>query len=121
MAVPFWRSATQRLKGLTMAGVALLAESPSFVVVSPQLGVKSLAEFNTLVRAQPGKYSYGSSGTGSVHHLATETLKTRLGLNLVHVPYKGSPQAVTDLLAGRVQVMFSPASTSDRPLPAISR
>ena len=90
--------------------VSLLGTTPFFLGVSASLGVKSLAEFNTLVRAQPGKYSYGSSGTGSVHHLATETLKTRLGLNLVHVPYKSSGQSTPALIAGDIQVLFTAIS-----------
>lgn len=87
--------------------ISLLGTTPFFLGVSASLGVKSLAEFNALVRVQPGRFSYGTSGTGSVHHLATETLKTRLGLSLVHVPYKSSGQSTPALIAGDIQVLFT--------------
>ena len=63
-------------------------------------------------RRNPGKYNYGSVGSGSPHHLFMEALKTEYGLSIQHVPYKGTPAALTDLLAGKLQVMFSDATVA---------
>jgi len=64
------------------------------------------------IRASPGRYNYGSVGSGSPHHLFMEALKTEYGLSIQHVPYKGTPAALTDLLAGELQVMFSDATVA---------
>jgi len=73
--------------------------------------VKSVDDLIKLARAKPDGLSYGSSGAGSALHLSAELFKFMTGTKMVHVPYAGSNQAVADLLTGRVQVMFSPAST----------
>lgn len=85
------------------------------LVVPASLGVKTLPEFVALVKANPGKFSYGSAGLGSGHHLMGETLKAEAGLDIVHVPYRGENPATTDLIAGRIQMMFhtSPAQLID--------
>lgn len=93
------------------APIALVATVPNILVVHPSIGVKSVDDLIKLVRAKPDQLSYGSSGAGTSLHLSAELFKVMTGAKMVHVPYPGSAQAVTDLLAGRVQVMFSPAST----------
>jgi tripartite-type tricarboxylate transporter receptor subunit TctC len=90
--------------------IALITTAPVILVVNPSLGVNSVQELIALARKKPGEINYGSTGVGAAPHLAGELFNARAGVKLVHVPYQGSPQAVTDLLAGRVSVMFSPAS-----------
>ncbi len=88
------------------APVSLATISPFILTVHPVLPVKNLKEFIAFAKAQPGKLNYGTSGNGSVAHLSTEYLKSLAGINLVHVPYKGSSLALTDTLAGNLQVLF---------------
>jgi tripartite-type tricarboxylate transporter receptor subunit TctC len=85
--------------------------APIALVATVPIGVKSVDELIKLARAKPDGLSYGSAGTGSALHLSAELFKFMTGTKMVHVPYAGSNQAVADLLTGRVQVMFSPAST----------
>jgi tripartite-type tricarboxylate transporter receptor subunit TctC len=93
------------------APIALVNAVTVVLVVPPTLGVNSVNELIALAKSKPGEILYASTGVGTQPHLAGALLGMRAGLNLVHVPYQGSPQAVTDLLAGRVNMMFSPAST----------
>ena len=93
------------LKELT--GVSLLGTSPLYLVAHPSLGTNDMKELIALVRSQPGKISYGSSGLGSIHHLAMEALKSGLKLDLVHVPYKGTGQSVPALLGGQVPLLYA--------------
>ncbi|HEY4372831.1 MAG TPA: tripartite tricarboxylate transporter substrate binding protein [Burkholderiales bacterium] len=93
------------------APVALAATVPSILVVNPQLKVNSVAELIAAAKARPGKIFFASSGNGTMSHLAGELFSMSTGAKMSHVPYKGSTQAVTDLLAGTVPVMFAPAST----------
>jgi tripartite-type tricarboxylate transporter receptor subunit TctC len=93
------------------APVVRLTTTPNILVVHPSVGVKSVKELIDLAKAKPDQLSFASSGVATGTHLAAELFKVMTGLKMVHVPYAGSPQAVTDLLAGRVQVFFSPAST----------
>jgi len=88
------------------APISLATISPFVLTVHPSLPVKNLKEFIALARAQPGKLNYGTSGNGSVAHLSTEYLKSLAKIDLVHVPYKGSALALTDTLAGQLQVLF---------------
>jgi tripartite-type tricarboxylate transporter receptor subunit TctC len=81
------------------------------LVVTPELGVKSVKELIALAKQKPGTISFGSSGTGSSTHLALELFNSLAGVKITHIPYTGSPQVVTDLLANRIQGYFSPAST----------
>ena len=81
-----------------------------FLIATPAFPAKSAREMIDAVRKAPGKYNYASVGSGSPHHLFMETLKTELGLDIQHVPYKGTPAALTDLLAGTIQVMFADAT-----------
>ena len=92
------------------APVALINTAAVILVVHPSLGVNSLKELIELAKKKQDELSYASTGVGTAPHLSGELLNMRAGLKLVHVPYQGSPQAATDLLAGRVQIMFSPAS-----------
>ncbi len=84
-----------------ISGSALLLAS------SPKSGIRSLQQLVAEAKANPGKLSYGSSGIGTMHHLAMEILKADLGLDIIHVPFKGSGQAVPALLAGDVQLLLS--------------
>jgi tripartite-type tricarboxylate transporter receptor subunit TctC len=93
------------LKELT--GVSMLGTSPLYLVAHPSLAANDMKELIALVHSQPGKISYGSSGLGSIHHLAMEALKTGLKLDLVHVPYKGTGQSVPALLGGQVGLLYS--------------
>ncbi len=93
------------------APVALATSAPNILVVHPSVPARSVAELIKLAKARPGQLNYASSGTGTAPHLSSEMFKSMAGINLVHIPYKGSPQAVTDLLGGQVALMFSPAST----------
>ena len=88
------------------APLTLLATSAFIMVVNPSLPAKSVKELIALARAKPGQLNYGSSGQGSSLHLTGEIFKLATGADLVHVPYKGSAPALTDLIAGQVQIMF---------------
>ena len=83
--------------------------TPNVLVVNPGLPVNSIAEFIQLAKSKPGQLAYASSGAGSSNHLSMEMFKTMTGTDLVHVPYKGSAPAMTDLLAGQVQAYFDNA------------
>ena len=89
-----------------IASITTLIATPFLVTVHPSVPARTLQELIALAKAQPGKLFYASIGTGSGHHLATELFKTRTGIDMVHVPFKGNAQAQTDLLAGQVQVML---------------
>ncbi len=93
------------------APIALLTSTPTVLVVTPETGVKSVRDLIALAKAKPDTLSFGSSGVASSTHLALELFKSLVGVKITHVPYTGSPQVVTDLLAGRIQGYFSPAST----------
>src|SRR5438034_1070281 len=81
-----------------------------FLIANPAFPAKNVREMIETIRKSPGKYNYASVGSGSPHHLFMETLKTELDLEIQHVPYKGTPAALTDLLAGAIQVMFADAT-----------
>ncbi|MEO8136678.1 MAG: tripartite tricarboxylate transporter substrate binding protein [Betaproteobacteria bacterium] len=83
-----------------------------FLIANPAFPAKTVQEMIDTIKRNPGKYNYGSVGSGSPHHLFMEALKTQYGLTLQHVPYKGTPAALTDLLAGNLQVMFSDATVA---------
>jgi tripartite-type tricarboxylate transporter receptor subunit TctC len=93
------------------APIALITSTPTVLVVTPALGAKSVAELITLARTKPDAITFGSSGVASMTHLSLELLKMQANVSITHVPYTGSPQVVTDLLAGRIDGYFSPAST----------
>jgi tripartite-type tricarboxylate transporter receptor subunit TctC len=89
------------------APVALVARSFNIVVVNPQLPIHSIADLITSAKATPGAINFGSYGLGTSAHLAGELFKSLAGVDIVHVPYKGAAAAITDLLGGRIQVMFT--------------
>ena len=89
-----------------LAPVSMLFVTPVFLVVHPSVPATSVRELIALAKANPGKYAFASIGRGTSAHLAGETFKTLAQIDLLHVPYKGSPQASTALLAGEVHLMF---------------
>ena len=90
-----------------LAPISLLATAPQMLVVAPALGIDSFRGFIEYAHAHPGRISYGSVGSGSASHLTMELLKGETKIDLVHVPYRGFPPAVTDMLAGNIQAMFA--------------
>ena len=93
------------------APVTLISSIPNVLVVNPSVKVNDVKGLIALAKAEPNKLFYGSAGIGSSPHLTAELFKQMAGIKMTAVQYQGSAQAVTDLIAGRVQVMFSPAST----------
>ena len=91
--------------------VALVSASPYIVTISPALNITSVRSLIAYAKANPGKIRYGSSGPGSASHLAGELFASLANISLLHVPYKGTGQALTDLLAGHIDLMFAPAQT----------
>lgn len=89
------------------APVSLMGTSGQFLVAHASVPAKTLPELIKLVTGKPGQLRYGSGGIGSVHHLSMEALKAPLGLDIVHIPYKGTGQAVPALLAGEVSLLFA--------------
>jgi tripartite-type tricarboxylate transporter receptor subunit TctC len=87
--------------------VTRLASVPNILSTHPSLPVRSVKELIALARAKPGQINFGTGGTGTGPHLATELFRLTTRIDIVHVPYKGTPPAVNDLLAGRMQVMFA--------------
>src|SRR5262249_21591899 len=95
--------------------ILLPAKIPFFLVVNPSLPVRSVAELVTYAKENPGKLTYASGGPGSPHHLYAELLKNMTGIEMTHVPYKGSAPALTDVVAGHVP-RFSPDPVAALPL-----
>jgi tripartite-type tricarboxylate transporter receptor subunit TctC len=87
--------------------ITLLSQAPNLWIVHPSLPVKNMRELIALAKTRPGEINYSSSGTGSSQHLAGELLKSLAHIDIVHIPYKGSPPALIDLLGGRVVLMCS--------------
>jgi tripartite-type tricarboxylate transporter receptor subunit TctC len=94
-----------------LAPISLVAAPPYILVVNPSVPVKTAAELIAYARQNPGKVSFGSSGVGSASHLSGALFQQMAGIDLLHVPYRGTGPAVTDLLGGRIDLMFSPALT----------
>src|SRR5262245_57689774 len=94
-----------------LAPVSLVAAPPYILVVNPALAVKTAGEVIAHAKRNPGKLSFGSSGVGSASHLSGALFQQMAGIDMLHVPYRGTGPAVTDLLGGRIEVMFSPALT----------
>ena len=93
------------------APVGLLIETPQIICVHPDLPVKSLAEVVAYAKANPGKISWGSQGFGTAPHLLAELFKLETGINIVHVPYRGTAPMLAALLAGEVQIVADPSTT----------
>ncbi len=87
--------------------VSLAARAPLYLALNPQTPASNLRELVALAKAKPGALTYGSSGIGSTHHLTMEAFKSALGLDIVHVPFKGSGQSVPALIGGQVDMLFS--------------
>jgi tripartite-type tricarboxylate transporter receptor subunit TctC len=93
------------------APVTLVSASPYVIVVNPRIPARNVPELIAYAKANPGRLTFGSSGPGAASHLSAELFKSLAGVDMLHVPYKGTGQAVTDLLAGQIDVMFAPAQT----------
>lgn len=94
------------------APVSLIATVPNILVVHPSVPAKTVKEFIELAKKKPGEINFASSGSGSSIHMSGELFKMMTGVDMLHVPYKGSAPAVTDLLGGRVQAMFDNAPSA---------
>src|SRR5690606_1030879 len=86
--------------------ITQLVELTNFLVVNPAVPASNLKEFIALAKAKPGSITYGSAGVGQSNHLSGELLQQKAGIKLVHVPYRGSAQALTDVIGGQVSAMF---------------
>ncbi|HTO59897.1 MAG TPA: tripartite tricarboxylate transporter substrate binding protein [Bradyrhizobium sp.] len=89
------------------APITMTTSYPYVMVVSPALGVKTLADFVALAKRRPGELNYGTAGVGAANHLATELFDSQAGIKMTHIPYRGTSLAVADLIAGQVQVVFA--------------
>ena len=89
------------------APVSLISIGPFVLMTHPSVPAKTIKELIALAKSQPGKLNYASAGNGVANHLAGELFKQMAGIDIVHVPYKGAPQAVTDVLAGHMNMMFN--------------
>lgn len=87
--------------------ISLLASAPQMLVLKPELAIADFRSFIDHAKRNPGRLSYGSVGAGSASHLTMELLKSEAGVFIVHIPYRGFPQAVTDMLAGNIDTMFA--------------
>ncbi|MBI3067329.1 MAG: tripartite tricarboxylate transporter substrate binding protein [Betaproteobacteria bacterium] len=94
------------------APIALIATGPYMLVVNPSLPARSVKELLALAKARPGRLNYGSAGTGNATHLIGELMKSMTGIQITHVPYKGVGPALTDVIAGQVQIMFGSVSAT---------
>jgi tripartite-type tricarboxylate transporter receptor subunit TctC len=88
-------------------GIALIATAPMVFTATKSVAVNTMSDVLAMAKAKPGSFTYASPGIGSVPHLATELLKMRTGIDIIHVPYKGGGPAVNDLVAGHIQLMFA--------------
>src|SRR2546423_7457170 len=95
-----------------IAPVAGLVSYPLVMEVNPSFPARTVTEFISYTKTNPGKVNMGSAGIGTIPHLAGEMFKAMTGINMVHVPYRGEPPAITDILAGQVQVMFGNLTAS---------
>jgi tripartite-type tricarboxylate transporter receptor subunit TctC len=91
--------------------IALIAAAPNAILVSNAFPVKNVEELIALLKKNPGKYSYGSSGTGGANHLSGELFKQMAGVDIIHVPYKGNGPAMNDLIGGHIPMMFDSLPT----------
>jgi len=98
------------LKDLT--GITALASLPNVMVVSPARGWKSVNDAIAAAKAKPGALNYASAGTGSATHLNAEKFKLRAGIDAVHIPFKGTPEAVTEIIGGRIDWFFAPLAST---------
>jgi tripartite-type tricarboxylate transporter receptor subunit TctC len=92
--------------------VAPLAGQPNVLVVAPSTGYKTVADLIAAAKAKPGALNFGSAGTGSGTHINAEKFRLAAGIDVVHIPYKGTPEALTDTMTGRITYFFSPISAA---------
>jgi tripartite-type tricarboxylate transporter receptor subunit TctC len=92
--------------------VALLSSSPFFLVVPVDSPLKTVADVIAAAKAKPNGLNYGSGGPGSMHHLSTELLQSLAGIQMTHVPYKATPPAMNDLIAGHIQLLFGDTTST---------
>ena len=98
------------LKDLT--GITPLAALPNVMVVSPSRGWKTVADVLAAAKARPGQLNYGSAGNGSATHMNAEKFKLQAGIDALHIPFKGTPEALNDVIAGRIDWFFAPLSSA---------
>ena len=96
----------------SFAPVGLIGRTPTVLLASPRVAAGSYAELLARLRAEPGRLNYGSSGNGTLNHLVMETFKAQTGTFIVHIPYRGTGQAMADLMAGQIDLMFDAAITA---------
>jgi tripartite-type tricarboxylate transporter receptor subunit TctC len=94
------------------AGITMTASGPALLLVSPALGVKTTKELIAVLKSKPGQYNFSSAGIGSGTHFAGELFKNMAGVDVVHVPFKGIPEAITETMTGRVQFFLSPLASA---------
>ncbi len=94
-----------------MVHVAAILDGPQLIAISAEVPAKTFAEFVALAKAKPGTFAYGSAGVGSLAHLAGDALARQAGIQLVHVPYRGNVQAITDVIGGRIHLVSSSIGT----------
>src|SRR4051812_43106591 len=95
-----------------LAPIGMVASSPMILVIHPSVPATSIKDLIALAKAKPGAINFASSGNGSTAHLSSELFKSMAGVNIVHVPYKGAGPALTDLVGGQVQIMFTGISST---------
>ncbi len=98
--------------GRDLAPVSIMALIPNVVVVNDKVPAKNIQELIALAKKEPGKLNYGSAGAGTAHHLIGAMFNLQAGVDIVHIPYKGSSPAVADLVSGQVQIMFDTVSSA---------
>jgi tripartite-type tricarboxylate transporter receptor subunit TctC len=94
-----------------LSPVSLIAAPAYVIAMHPAVGARNVGELIALARARPGHFTFGSSGTGAASHLAAELFASMAGIEMLHVPYRGTGPALTDLVAGRIHLMFAPPQT----------
>lgn len=101
-----------------LAPIVLVANQPNVLLAHPSVPSRNLKEFIALVKVNPGKFNYGSSGIGATQHMTSELFAMMTGTSIVHVPYRGGAPAITDLMTGQIDFMFTPAPNAITPLKA---
>jgi len=94
------------------SAVSPLAGQPSVLVVSPSLGVKTVKDLVAMAKAKPGQLNYATAGVGSAAHISAEKFRMAAGIDALHVPFKGSPESITETMGGRTQYTWTPLSTA---------
>jgi len=94
------------------AAITLVADVPNVLIATPSLNLKSVRDLINLAKSKPGQLNYGSAGVGSGTHMNGEEFKLAAGINVVHVPFKGTPEAITNVIGGAVQYFFAPITAS---------